>query len=427
MKKILLVMRQELITTLLRPSYIIIAFVIPVLAVVILAGVKYFQNRDTSATSSTAGPSDAVLTEAEGFIDPGGLIQVLPPNIASDRLIRFEDEILAKEALKSGKISAYYIIPDNYIEQGKFFYVYPEDKPLISDGQDWVMRWTLVLNLMGGDVEAADLAWNPIWRLEETSIAPPSQQAASGEDCSRPNSNCQSNELVRLIPSIVVILFYISFLSSSNMLFTSIGTEKENRTLEVLLQSLNPRQLLGGKILALGIAGLLQTAVWLGATYVLFTSGGQTISLPEGFTFPVYIVVWGVVFFVGGYFEYASLMAGTGAMVPKLKEAGAANMITMLPILVGYIIGLIAPLAEKADAILPVVLSIFPLTAPVVMVMRLTNGTVPLWQVIISAALTYVTAYFILRAAASMFQAQTLLSGQPFSAKRYFRALFGMG
>lgn len=60
-----------------------------------------------------------------------------------------------------------------------------------------------------------------------------------------------------------------------------------------------------------------------------------------------------------------------------------------------------------------------------VMIMRLTGGIVPFWQVAIAAGLLFVTAYYTLQMIAAMFHAQNLLSGQPFSAKRYFRALAG--
>ena len=84
-----------------------------------------------------------------------------------------------------------------------------------------------------------------------------------------------------------------------------------------------------------------------------------------------------------------------------------------------------APLAKAADSAFLVFLSIFPLTSPVVMVMRLTNGAVPLWQLLLSILLLFVTAYYALHSVAAMFHAQNLLSGQPFSLRRYFGALVG--
>jgi ABC-2 type transport system permease protein len=230
--------------------------------------------------------------------------------------------------------------------------------------------------------------------------------------------------LIRYLPPVLVGLFYASFLASSSMLFNSISSEKENRTIEVVLLCIHPRQLLAGKTIALGLAGLLQTAAWLGAIFLFFKLGGGTFSLPAGFTFPVGILVWSLVFFLGGYALYASLMAGAGAMVPKLKEAGAANFIAMIPLAVGYLVGLLAPIAGVTNAALPLALSLFPLTAPVVMVMRLVDDAVPTGQLLLSAGLVYLTAVLSLRLAAAMFHAQNLLSGQPFSMSRYLKALF---
>jgi ABC-2 type transport system permease protein len=97
----------------------------------------------------------------------------------------------------------------------------------------------------------------------------------------------------------------------------------------------------------------------------------------------------------------------------------------MIPLMLGYIVGLFAPLAEASDALLPIVLSMFPLTAPVLMVMRLVDGAVPWWQLGIAIGGTYLAAYLALRAAAAMFRAQNLLSGQPFSLGRYLRLMIG--
>ena len=207
-----------------------------------------------------------------------------------------------------------------------------------------------------------------------------------------------------------------------------------NNLLEAILTRLrevfNP-ELVGSKIVDVTInfiAAIVIFAsfylVWLAAVYTVFNIGGSTLSLPEGFSFPGDIIIWSLVFFVGGFGIYASLMAGVGALVPKMKEAGAANLIVISPLLLGYIIGIMAPLAESAESALPIILSFFPLTAPIVMIMRLTNSLVPLWQLVLSMVLVLATNVLIIRATASIFEAQHLLSGQPFSLKRYLGILF---
>lgn len=425
MKKTYLVMRHEIITTFKRPAYLILAFGVPVLVVLILGGVKLFQNRSTENSGANNSAEPEYQLETEGFVDHSDLIQTITDDLQA-HLLPYETEDQAKQALLAGEISAYYVIPVDYVERGEVDYVFPDDRSYLSDGQKWVIQWILNLNLLGGDMELADQIWNPIWNFEARNIAPEFQGSAiSGEDCSRPGIACESVELIRLMPSILVALFFIAFMSSSSRLFNSIGVEKENRTIEVLMLSINPRQLLAGKTLALGFAGLAQTVVWLGVIYISFNLGGSTLSLPDGFKFPVEIVAWSLVFFIGGFALYASLMAGAGALVPKMKEAGIASFIAIIPLFFGYVFGLMAPLVDATSSGLLVFLSFFPLTSPVVMVMRLTDGLVPLWHLLLSFILLFLTAYYALQMVAAMFHAQNLLSGQAFSVKRYFRALAG--
>jgi ABC-2 type transport system permease protein len=256
------------------------------------------------------------------------------------------------------------------------------------------------------------LLWDPI-RLEWTSLAVEVQPGG------------ESSESAQFVPALMVILLYVSFMMNANLLSESVSGEKENRTMEILMVSISPRQMLVGKIVALGVAGLIQVIVWIGTVVVLINLGGQTFALPSGFSVPPSILMWGVVFYLLGYAVYGSLMAGVGALTPRMKEAGQASFLVLSPLMIGYLIGLIAPLAEETTGLLPVALSIFPLTAPVLMMMRLADGTVPLWQLLLSAVLMLGTAYLIIRAVAAMFHAQNLLSGQPFSVKHFFRALAG--
>lgn len=425
MQKTFLVMKQELRITFSRPSFLGFAFGIPVLALLIFCVVKIVQYRSTLTAEQDNSSPSTYQFEREGFTDHSGLITTISEDI-SDYLIPFENETLAIRALQDGEISSYYIVPMDYIERGEVQYVYPDGKPFLSSGQEWVIKRNLILNLLHGNVDLADQIWNPIRQLDVQYLAPQDQNITFPEEgCTRPGSICESNKLIQLIPSMMVALFFIAFTSSSSTLFSSIGAEKENRTIELLMVSIKPRQLLAGKTAGLGIAGLSQTTMWVAVIYIIFNVGGNTLQLPDEFIFPAGIMVWSLVFFLGGFGLYASLMAGAGALVPKMKEAGIANFLAMIPLFFGYAIGLIAPLAGSADTNFLVILSIFPFTSPVVMIMRLTVGNVPGWQVIISICLLFITAFLILRIVAAMFNTQNLLSGQPFSVKRYLMALTG--
>ena len=411
MNKTFLVFRHELATTFRRRSYLLIGFGPPILAAIVFIVISFVRGDDGSSTIAQNVPLPPEI-ETEGYVDQSGLIRLIPDSIPSGRLRSYPNEELAQEALASGQITAYYLIPADYMQRGELYYVYPDSKPLLSDGQEWVILRVLMENLVD-DPELASLVWDPV-HLEWTSLA------ASGQP-----GDVESNEVVQFIPAIMVILLFVSFMMSANLLSENVSSEKENRTMEILMVSISPRQMLVGKVAALGAAGLVQIIVWVGTAYLIINLGGTTLALPEGFSIPASILFWGVVFYLLGYAVYGSLMAGVGALTPRLKEAGQASFIVLSPLMIGYLVGLLAPMAGETEAVLPVVLSIFPLTAPVLMMMRLTDGSVPLWQLLLTAALMLGTAYLIIRAVAAMFHAQNLLSGQPFSPRRFFRALLG--
>jgi len=411
MNKTLLVFRHELATTFRRRSYLLIGYGLPILAAVVIVVISLLRGDDGSSTIAQNVPLPPEI-QVEGYVDQSGLIRLIPDAIPAGRLRSYPSEEDAQEALASGQITAYYLIPADYVQRGELFYVYPDSKPLLSDGQEWVILRTLVENLVD-DPELASIVWDPV-HLELTSLA------ASGQP-----GDVESNEVAQFIPAVMVILLYVSFMMSANLLSENVSSEKENRTMEILMVSISPRQMLVGKVAALGAAGLVQIIVWVGTAYLIINLGGTTLALPEGFSIPASILFWGVVFYLLGYAVYGSLMAGVGALTPRLKEAGQASFIVLSPLLIGYMVGLLAPMAGETEAVLPIVLSIFPLTAPVLMMMRLADGSVPLWQLLLSAILMLGTAYLIIRAVAAMFHAQNLLSGQPFSPRRFFRALLG--
>jgi ABC-2 type transport system permease protein len=416
MNKTWLVLRHELVSTFRRRSFLVMAFGLPLLAIIVV-GVITLLRGDTGSGTDQASPSPGPEVQVEGYVDLSGLIGTVPDAIPAGRLVAYAGEEEAKQALTSGEIAAYYLIAADYVETGELFYVYPDSKPLLSDGQEWVIQRTLLENLVG-DAELAELVWYPMG-LEWTRLSVEQPGAAAQDDAG------ETNDVAQFIPAVMVILLFISLNVNANLLAESVSKEKENRTIEILMVSISPEQMLTGKIAALGASGLIQVMLWVGTAVVLVNLTGQTLALPPGFTIPASILFWGAVFYLLGYAVYGSLLAGVGSLVSRMKDASQASFLILSPLMLGYLIGLLAPLAEETQALLPVVLSMFPLTAPVLMMMRLADGTVPLWQLLLSAALMLGTAYLIVRAVAAMFHAQNLLSGQPFSVKRFFRAILG--
>jgi ABC-2 type transport system permease protein len=225
------------------------------------------------------------------------------------------------------------------------------------------------------------------------------------------------------LPYAVTLIFYLVIMSAASLLLSSVAKEKENRVMEILMVSVTPRQLLTGKIIALGVVGLAQTVIYVVTGRALLAASGRAFDLPAVFQLPPSFVFWGILFFLGGYALYASLMAGLGALVPNMREASQATIVIVLPLIIPLF--LISVMIEDPNGMLAVILSLFPFTSPVVMMLRLSATTVPLWQPALAVLILFVTVYFVLRAVANMFHAQTLLTGQQFSVKLYFRTLLG--
>ncbi len=407
MKKTFLVLKYELTTILTRPSFLIMAIGIPVATFLIFSGVSAFNRRSPGQLADIFSGSETM--NIEGYVDAGGFIAQLPSG--TEQLLKaYSTEDAARQALSQEDISAYYIIPNDYLETGEVIYVRSDFNPLAGEDQSKIMDWVLTVNLLG-DENLAMLTRQPM-TLHQTSL---STEVQRDED----------NALTFFVPYMVTIIFYVVILMSSSLLLKSVTTEKENRMIETLLTSVTPLELLQGKIIGLGVAGLIQTVVWVGTGSLLLKFSGQTMNIPAGFELPPSFLAWGVVFFILGYAVNASLMAGMGALMPNMKESSQATFIVIAPMLIPMF--LITVLIEDPHGALSLGLSLFPLTSPIAMMTRISAGGVPLWQLLLACALLGATVVIVVRMVARMFHAQTLLSGQAFSSKRYFKALLGRG
>ena len=413
MNKTWLVLRNEVVSNLARPSFIITVLLVPLLGVIALAFSSLRAGRPPAiaAPAASAGPgtSSSLQLAVEGYVDQAGLIHTIPVEV-SDKLIQYPDEASAKKALGAGDIASYYIVPADYVESGNLVHVDPDFGMAKPEGQSWIMRWTLLVNLMGGETQRAWQVWDPM-DLHVTALAP-TREEGFGED-----------SLMWVVYAATLVL-YVTILMAGSLLRSSMGNERKNRLMEILVSSVQPRQLVLGKMLGLGILGILQTTVWAGTGYLVLRLGGRTLNLPASAQLSPSIVAWAVVFFLLGYAVYASLLAGLGAVAgPNVAGSASADVWVVWPLLVPILAQVV--FWEQPNGAIGTALSFFPLTAPVAMIARLAAGGVPAWQPFAAAALMLGTAFLVVRAVSRVFRAQFLLSGQPFTFRQYLAVLVG--
>jgi ABC-2 type transport system permease protein len=411
MNKILIVVKNEIITIISRLSFWLAALGIPLLGALIF-GVVGIINRNVAATQTVSqvftGTQDV---RPEGYVDLSGIIRKIPESVSPGMFVAYPDEASARKALAAREISAFYVVQNDYLQKGRITYVRPDFNPLASSNkQTGIFTWLVQVNIAGGDWMFANLVNGPL-KVDDTSLA-----TVAAPD--------QNNPLALWTPYAITLLFTMLIMGSSSLLLNNISKEKENRIIEMLLTSITPRQLLTGKILGLGVVGLGQTIVWLGLSYTLLNLSGQTFHLPSEIHLPVSFLAWGLVFFLLGYAVYASLMAGLGALAPNLREASQATFVILLPMMIPLFLSSSVFMTDPNGPI-ATGLSLFPLSAPASMMARLSVGGVAWWQPPLAAVLMAGTAFLIVRAVAGMFRAQALLSGQGFKLKTYLQALVG--
>jgi ABC-2 type transport system permease protein len=409
MNKTLLILQHEFFTVLRRPSFLFAIFGVPIIGT--LAFIIASQASKGSSTQLLWSRlfSNPTVVQAEGYIDQSGIIKTIPTWVKPGLLIAYPDEASATQALQKGEISGYYIIPADYIKSGEITAIRKEFNPLGSSDQAGVLEQLLDVNLLGGNDQFARLVHGPL-DVKHVAVSP--EQVRD-----------QGNMLTFFLPYSVTFIFYIVILSAAGLLLSSVAKEKESRVMEILMASVSPTQLLTGKIIGLGLLGLLQIVAWVGTGRILLARSGTTFNLPAVFQLPTSFLIWGLIFFVLGYAVYASLMAGLGSLVPNLREASQATIMVIFPLIIP--IFMISVLINKPHSLISVIFSLFPLTSPVAMITRLASGGVPIWQVLLAVALLLATTVLVIRAVAGMFRAQTILSGQPFSRKLFFSALLG--
>lgn len=412
MEKIRLIGWNEIITLVRRPSFIFATFGLPIFSALLIIIISYLNQggNDTLPQLAELGMAMNPVSNPQsyfGLVDNSGLIESLPDNLPDNLLKPIASEERAKQALVEGEISGYFLIPNNYIENGNIAFLHLEGTEGLDDATKKLFEYSLVSNLLEGNRDLADQFARP---FDPDFIILSEEPAIDTDD-----------PMYLLLPYGVTILYYVLILTSSSLLLSSVTKEKENRLMEILLSSTTPRQLLSGKIIGLGLVGLFQTIIWISSGYILFNLSGLGFDLPTSFQLPADFILWGVLFFLMGYALYASLMAAIGALVPNLREATHATMVVISPMIIPIM--MTSVIVARPNDWIAVALSYFPFTAPVTMMTRHSITSVPLWQSITSLILLLITVYLIVRSVANLFHAQTLLSGQSFGLKRLISAL----
>jgi ABC-2 type transport system permease protein len=192
----------------------------------------------------------------------------------------------------------------------------------------------------------------------------------------------------------------------------SIIEEKSSRIFEVMLAIARPDDLLAGKLLGVGAVGLTQIAIWVAAATLLAGSslaaslltGDFAIhfSLAEGILFPVYFLL--------GFFLYSAFFSGLAATCETAQELQMYMPMAAVPVWVSF--GILPYILSNPDSAWAIAASLFPPTAPFVMLPRMGLGTPPLWQFAASIGLMILTIWAVLWFSSRLYRVGILMHGK---------------
>jgi len=352
----------------------------------------------TQLVSGIAKPTAEITTI--GYVDEsGGFAQYTSQG--NIRLVRFDTPEDATKALVNNDIKEYFVIPSDYVSIG-VIKRYTLKKQLGAPADiTAAIKDFLLSNLLVGKVPSTTIArieapLNLVTiKLTETGAIAPEQGGLGNF----------------IIPGVFSMLLALSIMFSSTYLLQGLSEEKENRLIEILLSSVSARQLLTGKVLGIGAAGLVQVVVWVISAPLLLRMassnfGGfiSTIQLPANF------LVLAVVYFILGYLLFAVISAGIGAISSSSREGQQLIGIFTLPLLIP--LWLTSLLIAFPDNPIWVILTIFPLTAPVEAIIRLGVSEIPAWELAASIAVLVLSIIGILSLTIRVFKAYLLMYGR---------------
>jgi ABC-2 type transport system permease protein len=222
----------------------------------------------------------------------------------------------------------------------------------------------------------------------------------------------KSNLIVRYgVPGVFLWLLVMGIVMSSSMLISGVIEERSNRILEIMMSSIKPNQLMAGKILGIGLLGVIQITFYLLVilAFTLFGTSFANIDISPAEVFTPKIILY-FIYFIMGYFMYASLYVSLGSLYDNEREAsqsvGFLSLFAVLPIM------LIQPIMMNPGTPLTGILSFIPLTTPFMMILKIGMLSAPMWEVALMMVYLLLWILGIAWAGSKIFRTTLLMYGK---------------
>ncbi|MGO4536105.1 ABC transporter permease [Leifsonia sp. 2MCAF36] len=210
-----------------------------------------------------------------------------------------------------------------------------------------------------------------------------------------------------ILPALVFLAaFFIVIVFLGNQMLNSTLEEKENRVTEMILTTINPTNLLLGKVISLFAIGIIQLAVFalpMLIGYLFFRDQLQLSSLDlSGLVFDPQKMIVGTLILIGGFALFTGTLVAVGAVMPTAKDAAPVFSVVVFAVVIPLYASGFAVSSPQSPVVQ--ILAYFPYTAPITALILNAFGSLPLWQAIIIILELFVLAFIVLRIAVRLFR-----------------------
>jgi len=347
---------------------------------------------------------------AVGYVDQTGRLAPVTQVRVEDAtltLTAYADTGAAQTAYQRGEIAGYLVIPDDYFQgQPAAFYAKEEPGMKLEEALIAFMR-------------RAMLPDEPAWILNR--LADPSEVTFVGRDSGEEITEGPAVAMRFAVPAILALVFAIAVFTGASQMGSAIVREKDQRSMEMIITSLAPWELVAGKVLGMTLLSLTQVGVWaIGGGIAIGLALSSTVDV-QTLSIPWEALMWALLLGVPGYFLYAVLASGLGIIAGDSQQAqqlaGVLGMLGLAPL---WFMGL---LINALDGPLAVGLTLFPLTGPMIGLFRMALVEVPTWQLITSLAILVGSLVGSIWLVARIFRAAMLMYGRALRPRQILQAL----
>lgn len=357
----------------------------------------------------------AVIDETGTLFEPFKLqLSTINEDVKVKKVDQGEEE--AEKAVESGDYKALLLLSFNEenLPQATYKAMTVSDLTLATAIQNALqqLKTGLAANQMNLSQEQLDKLYEPV----------PFLQVALEENAKTEEELNQARGLVYVL----LFVIYFAVVLYANMIAMEVATEKSSRVMEILISSVSPIKQMFAKILGIGLLSLTQLVVLLGVGYFFVK---MNLNSMEGgfFTFfgfgevPLSTIMYAVIFFLLGYFLYATLAAFLGSLVSRIEDV--QQMITPMTLLVvaGFMIAMFG--LGEPDAAFVTITSYIPFFTPMLMFMRVGMLNLPIWEPMIGIAILLISIILLAIFGARVYKGGVLMYGKSNSFKDIKKAL----